>query len=53
MIEEEVKCLECNCNNKFEMHDDVNVRIDVSNQSNNTYDRESALPQEVDYYSIH
>ncbi len=53
MIEEEVKCMGCNCNNKFEIHDDVNVCIDDGNQSSNTYDKESTLPQEADYCSTH
>ena len=53
MIDEEVKCLECNCNNKFEIHDDVKVRIDGNKQSNRTYDKESTIPQEAGYCSIH
>jgi len=53
MIDEEVKCLECNCNNKFEIHDKVNVRIDGNKRSNSTYDKESTTPQEAGYCSIH
>ena len=53
MFEEDVKCLECNCNNKFEIHDDVKVRIDGNKQSNRTYDKESTIPQEAGYCSIH
>jgi len=53
MIDEEVKCLECNCNNKFEIHDDVKVRIDGNKRSNSTYDKESTTPQEAGYCSIH
>lgn len=53
MVEEGIKCLECNCDNNFEIHNHGNTCIDREKLSNNTYDEELALPQEVDYCSIH
>ncbi len=53
MFDEGIKCLECNCNSKFETHNDDNTRIDNDHQPHNTYENELTLPQEVDYCSIH
>lgn len=50
MFEEGVKCLECSCNSNYENH---NAGIDCDKQSNNTYNKELTLPQEVDYCLIH
>ena len=53
MFEEGIKCLECSCDSNYEIHNDGNTRIDSDKQSNNTYDKELTLSQEVDYCSIH
>jgi len=53
VFEEGIKCLECSCDSNYEIHNDGNTCIDGDKQSNNTYEKELTLPQEVDYCSIH
>jgi UDP-2-acetamido-3-amino-2,3-dideoxy-glucuronate N-acetyltransferase len=53
MHEEGIKCIECNCNSKSEIHNYSNTHIDIEKRSHNTYGNELTLPQEADYCTTH
>jgi len=53
MHEEGIKCIECNCNSKSEIHNVSKTHIDIDKRSHNTYGKELTLPQEADYCTTH